>query len=387
MANIIRSLLPPLFSLVLMILGSGLFNTFISIRLEMEGYETEVIGAVTSALYLGILVGSFKIDRWIAKVGHIHSFLSFAIISTLLILLQSIWIDPWYWAVLRFLGGICMAGVFIVIESWLLMLATPNLRGGILSIYLGVFYGALSLGQLLINVSDPRGIYPFFITAGLTALSILPISYKKIEAPTLQSSKPMGLYQFFKISPIGFLGGTISGMLLAAIYGLLPVYANEIGMSVSEIGSLMSILIFGGLSLQWPFGRWADGGNRRFVLNIASCLTALVGVLIALQNPIDPTYLFILAWLFGGFSFTLYPLSMGCVCERVKEDQIVAATGGFVLSYGIGAIAGPLLAPLTMDWLGSCGLFYFLSVIALLLGLFGLFQTSPIVAPTEEEPD
>ena len=59
-------------------MGSGLFNTFVSIRLEMEGYAPEIIGIVTSALYLGILIGSLKIDRWVSKAGHIRAFVVLA---------------------------------------------------------------------------------------------------------------------------------------------------------------------------------------------------------------------------------------------------------------------------------------------------------------------
>lgn len=384
MASLIRSLIPPLLSLILLIFGSGLFSTFVSIRLEMSGFDVEVIGIVTSALYVGILIGSLRASRWISFLGHVRSFILFAGISTALILLQALWIDPWYWAALRFIGGICMAGIFVVIESWLLILATPALRGGILSIYLAVFYAALSAGQLLIHVSDPSGLSPFLITASLTALSILPISSKKIEAPKLCETPPMKLNHFFKLSPLGFMGGVISGMLLAVIYGLLPIYATEIGLSIPQIGTLMAIVIFGGLSLQWPIGRWADKGNRKFVLNLASFLSALLALSIAIQHPIHPLSLSLLIWLFGGFSFTLYPLSMAYVCEKIKEDQIVPATGGFVLSYGIGAIAGPISAAFVMDQLGSPGLFYFLSFITLTLSCFGLCRAK---AQTTEEID
>jgi MFS family permease len=385
MATILTSLIPPLLSLFIIILGAGLFNTFISVRLELEGFNMQVIGAVISALYIGILVGSLRIDRLISRIGHIKAFIAFASISTALVLLQSAWINPWYWAFLRFLGGICMAGIFIAIESWLLMLATPALRGGILSIYLAVFYGALSLGQLLINVADPFGLYPFFITAGLSALSILPLLFKEIKTPKLQSTNPMSPSQCFKISPLGFVGGVISGMLLAILFGFLPVYASLIGMSVSQIGTLMAILIFGGLSLQWPIGRKADKGNRRLVLNAVSFVSTFFALIIAMQDPIHPALLLALAWIFGGFSFTLYPLSMAYVCEKIPEDQIVAATGGFVLSYGIGAIAGPLLVPLPMQWLGAPGLFYFLAFMTLSLGCFGLYSTKTLKVPSKEQ--
>ena len=60
---------------------------------------------------------------------------------------------------------------------------------------------------------------------------------------------------------------------------------------------------------------------------------------------------------------------MAFTCEGVTEQKIVAATGGFVLAYGIGAIAGPLLAPLFMNWFGSNGLFYFLGSICFTMGL------------------
>ena len=372
MFALVRSLTAPLLSLVLLILASGLFNTFVSVRLELEGYGNEMIGAVTSSLYVGILAGSVWLDRWIMKVGHIRSFVAFACLSTVLILAQAFWIDPYFWGTLRFFGGICMAGVFIVIESWLLMRATAAMRGAILSVYLGVFYAALSAGQLLINLSDPMSIYPFCITAILTAASILPLSLISITEPKIEKTSRLSMVQLFRISPLGFLGGVISGMLLAGVYGLVPVYATEIGMSISEIGNLMALLIFGGLCFQWPLGRWADRGDRRRVLVVASFLTALIGIAIALVDHSFPSLLLFLAYIFGGFSFTIYPLSMAYACEKLTDDQIVPATGGFVLSYGLGAIAGPLIAPLAMNALGSPGLFYFLGAITFLLALFGM---------------
>jgi len=373
MLSLIRSLAPPLLSLIILIMASGLFNTFVSIRLELEGYSTETIGAVTSSLYLGILVGSLKIDAWIARVGHIRAFVILAALITIFVLAQAFWIEPWYWCAMRFLIGVCTAGIFIVIESWLLIQSTPATRGKILSVYLGAFYGAMLAGQFLINLSDPSGVYPFCITAFLSAISILPILMIRIAEPKMKPEAPrIQLLQLFRISPLGFVGGIISGMLLAVVYGLVPVYAKENGMDVSEIGTLMALIIFGGLCLQWPMGHLADTGNRRRVLNAASFLTACFALAIALVDHLHPTLLLCLAWFFGGFSFTIYPLSMAFACEKLEEHQIISATGCFVLSYGIGAIAGPLIAPLAMNALGSPGLFYFLGAITLFLGLIGL---------------
>lgn len=379
MLTLIRSLSAPLLSLAFIMLASGLFNTYVSVRLEMEGYSPEEIGMVTSALYLGILIGSFQIDRWISKLGHTRSFIIFAAVLASLSLLQALWIDPWYWSGLRCIGGFCMAGVFIVIESWLLMQSAPNRRGAILSVYLAVLYAALSGGQFLINIGNLDSLIPFILAAALLFLSILPLVISRTDQPQKTDSQRLTFNQLIRISPHGFLGGVVSGMLLAVIYGLLPIYANEIGMSLAQISTFMAVLIFGGFSLQLPLGRIADRGNRRNVLNGVSFITAFLGIVMAWIGSSSFIALYLLAWLFGGFSFTLYPISMAYACERVKEDQLVAATGGFVLSYSIGAVAGPLLAPLMMEWAGSAGIFYFLSSITSLLGLIGLKSSIPAI--------
>ncbi|MBX7065672.1 MAG: MFS transporter [Parachlamydiales bacterium] len=374
MLILIRTLFAPLLSLFFMMVGSGLFNTFNSLRLEMEHISPEMIGVVSSALYLGILIGSFKIDRWISKVGHIFAFVIFAASLSILVLFQSIWINPWYWSFLRLFGGISMAGVFIVIESWLLMKSPPNMRGAALSIYLGVLYCALSLGQLLINSSDPKTVLPFLTIALLVALSIIPITIRKIASPKLTSEPvKLNMSQLVRLSPLGFGGGVISGMVLAVTYGLIPIFAKEIGMSITEVGTFMATIIFGGFLMQLPIGKWADRGDRRRVLKYISFFAALLSLAVASTE--NGWLLFILAFFYGGFAFTLYPVSMAYTCERVKENEIVAATGGFVLSYGIGAIAGPLLAPLAMSYIGASGIFYFLAFISLILGI-STFKTS-----------
>src|SRR3989338_5962403 len=152
------------------------------------------------------------------KVGHIRSFVTLVSILTSLCLLQALWIAPWYWATLRLMGGICTAGVFFIIEAL------------------------------------------------LVACSILQITVKKVTEPLMKEAERLNLLQLFRTSPLGFVGGIISGMLLSVVFGLAPVYAKEIGMSISEIGTFMAVLIFGGLSLQWPVGRWADKADRRCVI-------------------------------------------------------------------------------------------------------------------------
>ena len=372
MISLLRTLAYPIISLVLIILGNGLFTTFISMRLDIAQHSPETIGLVASAFYAGILAGSLTAPAWIARLGHLRLLFILCAANSGIILIQAIWVDPIFWACMRFLGGLTMGSMFVVIESWFLLISSRENRGQALSLYLLIFYAALSVGQLLINVANPHSYIPYCLASFLSTAAILPLSICKFETPAHENRERFSFLKVFCTSPKGFMGGIVSGMLLASIYGLGPIYGQAEGLSISEVGTLMAIIIFGGLSLQWPIGKWADGSSRRGVLVFACFAAALFSLLIAFNNEASWPLRLTLLWLFGGFSFVLYPLSMAFTCDSVAETQIVSATGGFVLSYGIGAIAGPLLAPLFMDMLGSGGLFYFNGMICSMMGFIGL---------------
>jgi MFS family permease len=373
MRAIVQKLLGPLLSLVLLTLGNGLFNTFVSVRLEMEGIDVETIGIVTSSLYAGILLGSIWIDRFIAKVGHIKALALFAGASGLLTLAQGLWLNAIYWAFLRFAGGVCMAGVFVAIESWFLLQSTKETRSGVLSLYVAVFYTALSLGQLLIHGSTLDSFAPFLTVGFFCFASIIPLLFQKTSPPKIEQTSRLPIWELCRRSPLGFAGGVVSGIVLATVYGLVPVFAKEMGLTISNVGNLMAVIIFGGLSLQWPIGYLADKTDRRKVLNGVTFISIFCSLSLAWIGPSSP-FFWLLAWIFGGFAFGLYPLSMALACERVEEKEIVPATGSFVLAYGLGAVLGPLLAPLAMEGFGSSALFYFLAGIFTLLSSVGLYK-------------
>lgn len=50
------------------------------------------------------------------------------------------------WLVLRLINGWATVGVFLVIESWLLLAGDEKIRGRLLALYMIVLYGAGVLG-------------------------------------------------------------------------------------------------------------------------------------------------------------------------------------------------------------------------------------------------
>lgn len=362
-------MIAPLISLSLLMIGSGLFNTFVSLRLHLAGYGTPIIGAVTSALYIGIFLGSSGAAFWITRLGHKRAFCMWILCLTIMLSLQALWLHPYVWALFRCAGGVAIAGICVVMESWLLLTAPKKRVGVALAMYLTVSYAAISIGQLLFAYISPLSLQPYFLAGAFTLGSILPLIRQRIDIPFAQEKKKKSWAYIYTLSPLGLIGGVAGGMILSSLYGLMPLYARQMGMSLSEIGYLMACLLLGGLSLQWPLGYWADRKDRRCMLRNTSLLAMITAISIAWMGKSALWSLLAPIWLFGGAAFAIYPLSLAYLCEKVSKEELVNASGTMLLFYGLGAIIGPLLAPFAMERFGAEGLFYFFAGITSLLTL------------------
>ena len=134
MRKVFRSVIPPLISLVIVMLGNGFFTTFASLRISIEGYPNWVIGILNASYYGGIMLGAIYVERLISRIGHIRSFAIMASINSLVIVIQAMLIGPISWTIFRFFSGFCASGFFIAIESWLLLSTGVKSRGRLLSL-------------------------------------------------------------------------------------------------------------------------------------------------------------------------------------------------------------------------------------------------------------
>lgn len=366
----IALVLAPLLSLFIMTLGNGLYSTLVSVRLHLDGNHSFIIGVVTAAYYGGFMGGSFRSEHFIARVGHIRAYAAFASMLALVTLLPGIITDPYTWIVFRFVSGFCVAGLYIVIESWVIACGTPTTRGQMLAIYMIALYGAQASGQFLLNLADPRTLEPFSIAAILSSISVIPLSMTYLSSPRIEEPSALNIKRLYRISPSGVLGGFAAGLILGAVYGLLPLYISQTGYDLSDIALFMGLTIFGGMALQYPLGRLSDFISRRTVLLF--CGASLLGVSIAilLFGPYFRLLLMALLFVFGGLSFALYPLSISHTCDYVDSEHIVAATQGLTLAYGFGAMVGPVLAPTVIHFFGARGLFIYFAIIAGILAVF-----------------
>ncbi len=378
----VRSLLLAIFMLMA---GSGFMATLIAVRLERAGSPALAVGAVGTAYFAGLVIGSIRAGRLVSRVGHIRAFAAFVSLFSASTLSYAIYQDPLFWATLRLVDGFCIAGVYICLESWLNERAESNARGTVLAGYMIALYTGQALGQYLLNIGDTRPSLPFLAASILISLSAIPVALTRIAAPPLDDIDTLPIRSLYGVSPLGVVGATVTGLMLGAFYALGAVYARRIGMELAAVAVFMSTVIFGGVALQWPLGLLSDRFDRRRVIVLAFAGALAAGGAIALiDTPGWPLLAF--AALFGGLSFALYPLCVAHANDRLPAEQRVSASGSLVLVYSAGAAAGPLAAAGAMTVAGTPGLFLFIAACAggaLLFGFWRQAATLPVPAPDQ----
>ncbi len=385
-----QAILAPLATLFLgtaiLVAGHGLLTTLVPIRAEQLGAPASVTGAIATGYFMGLVVGAWFNPRIIHRVGRIRALAGFAAIFSATSLLMPLAPWPAAWILIRALAGACLAGLTLVIESWLNTVASSAQRGRVLAIYMIVFYGAFGSGQFLLFAYDPAGFELFAIAAVLLGMSLVPIVLTRTQAPEVSAPAPLNVAAMASLSPLAVVGAITSGVILGAFYGLGPLFAVMRGLPPSETGLFMAAAIFGGLVLQWPIGLLSDRIDRRSVILGATASTALASVAIVFVPSAAPILLFSCAALFGGVSFTLYPLSLAHAGDRLPNNaDLVSLSSGMLLLYSVGAATGPLIAGQLITLFDGKGLFLFTAAVAAATVLFGFWRVRRTAPPSVEE--
>jgi MFS family permease len=375
-----------LLGISIVLLGSGLLGTLVGVRANQEQFGPAVIGTIQTIYFLGYVFGTYFCPFLIKRVGHIRVFATMAALGSAATISYGLWVQPWFWAILRMISGISMVGLYMVIESWLNEQSPHHSRGKIFTIYMSITLVALGLSQFLLLIEDSSGFIRFAFATMLFSLALIPVALTQTVEPKLVTAPRTKLKDLYFISPLGIIAALVAGLISSAFWGMGAVFAHNIDLSVTEISAFMSAVIFGGALLLWPVGQLSDRWDRREVLILVSfsgAATAL-GIFMSVGGPL--MVLLLLSFLYGGVSFSVYALAVAHVNDHLKVGEVLEATRGILLIYGIGSTLGPMTAGFCMAIWGPSTLLVYFAVILALLGLFGIYRaqcSAPI--PAEEQ--
>lgn len=367
----LRLLLPVtalMLGLALLVTGSGLLGSLLAIRGALEGFGAGTLGWIMSAYFLGFMAGTWLAQPLVARLGHIRAFAFCAAAASAAVLLHPILLDPFAWALLPLVTGAALVCLYAIIESWLGAQGEPQHRGQLFAGYMMINLLALALGQALL-LAPIEGFALFSVVALLTCIALMPVTWTRLPQPVLQAPKPLPLSLLWRLAPSAAMAAVLVGVVMGAFWGLMPVFADAIGLDASGVARFMAVAILGGALLQWPLGRWSDHADRRRVLSTLALLGSAAAILLSVFHP-QAMLRDLLLFAYGGLVFTLYPVTVAHLMDRLDRDQLLAGSGRVLLLYGAGATLGPVLAGAFMDRLGPASLFVASAVVLALLGVF-----------------
>lgn len=369
MPSIIISLAAMFTSLALLIAGSTLLATLLSLRLSIEGFSAMAVGVVLVFHSIGFVAGTRFATRVIRRVGQIRSFAAFAAVGCAAALIHPMYVDGLLWALLRGLVGFCFAGLIVVLESWISGRATHQTRGALLGIYQVVYFFSAAAGQYLVGMGSPVD-YPIFsLVAILVVLSLVPLSLTRSEAPVMGPVERLGVGELYRLSATGLAGAFVAGAVASAFLALAPLYASRVGFTVDAVARYMMLAVIATMLLQWPLGHLSDFMDRRRLMGALAALAGLGAALAAFGELWWPA-LYLGTGILFGIVGCLYPLSLSMVNDGMAEGNPVAASAGLLLVYGVGTFAGPVFGAALMQIAGPVGLFHFMAASLVALGVY-----------------
>lgn len=372
--NPILATWPLLLGMGILMLGAGLQSTLLGVRATIEAFPTAVTGIIMSCYYVGYLLGTRLAPMLLVRVGPVRVFATLAALASVAVLAHGAWVYPAPWALMRFLSGICFAGIYVVAESWLNHRASSTNRGQLLAIYMLVLYVGLGSAQFLLVISGPQSTEAFMLVSALISAAMVPIVASAQEATRPVAPQRVRFRDLYRNSPLGVVAVAFSGMISSIIFSMGPVYARLSGFGTGGVAAFMAVSIFAAVLTQYPVGRLSDRMDRRTVIASVCLLATLVAATIELFTPLPGALFLLLAALFSGAALTLYSLSVSHVNDKLDPSQMVAASSALLLINGTAAAFGPLVTGAIMGAYGARAYFAILGTLTGALTLFDLWR-------------
>jgi len=370
-------------SIVLLQISNGGLGPLDALSGFALNFSSAEIGLLGSAHFLGFFIGCWYAPRVMGAVGHSRAFAAFAATGAIGLIAHMLIIDPYAWALMRIASGLCIAGCYTVLESWLQAKVTNETRGRTMGTYRVVDNLAFLIAQLLIGFLEPADYVSYNLLALICCASLLPLTLTKIKQPeTPKALKLKPKLALFR-SPLAVAGVLVAAVSAAAFRMVGPIYGAQVGLEVEQIAYFLSAYVFGGALAQYPIGWFADKYDRRWVLiwlSVAAIVSSMLSTSISYNNTLG---IFLIAFGFGFTTFPIYSVSAAHAHDFASLDERVELSASLLFYYAIGAIAAPLFASFLMDSFGPNAMFVLIAFAHLLLVIFGVARMR--VRPTVSE--
>ncbi len=360
--------------------GVGPLDALSGLQLQ---FTTDQIGLLGSAHFLGFFLGCWWAPRLMGSVGHSRAFAAFTAAGAIGLLAHMLIIQPYAWAAMRIMSGLCVAGCYTVIEAWLQAKVTNETRGRTMGIYRVVDMSGSLVAQLMIGVLEPASYVSYNLLAILCCAALLPLTLTRVQQPPTPSAPRLRPRLAVAKSPLAAAGVVVAALSSASFRMVGPVYGQEVGLSAGQIAWFLAAFVLGGAVAQYPVGWLADKFDRRWVLIWLSVAAIASAVITIGAQGSGTTGVMACAFIFGLTTFPIYSVAAAHAHDFARADERVELSAALMFFFALGAIAAPYVASVLIERFGPPAMFMMISAAHLVLVFFGLLRMRARPAPED----
>lgn len=359
-------------AVALLQISSGAISPLDALGGLQSGFTRAQVGLLGSSHFLGFFIGCWWAPRLIGNIGHSRAFAAFAACGAIGTIAHPIWIDPYPWAMMRVMTGLCIAGCYTVIEAWFNSEVTNATRGRVLGTYRLVDLSFSMLAQLFIGFLEPATYLSYNLLAIICCACLFPLTLTQATPPASSRMPRLRPIKAFRLSPLGVVGVVVAGVTTASFRMVGPIYGQEVGLEAGQIGYFLAAFVLGGALAQVPAGWAADRYDRRWVLIAMSVFAIAASLITVVYGTQSQWSVFVCALLFGSATFPIFSVASAHANDFADKNSMVELSASLIFWYGIGAIASPLISSMLIERYGPPALFVFVSVAHVILAAVGL---------------
>ena len=154
----------------------------------------------------------------------------------------------------------------------------------------------------------------------------------------------------------------------------MPVYTDAQGLGTGDLTIVLVVATLAGVLVAMPVGVAADRIGRRPVLLVGIGIACLASIAALVLDGTSLVAVAAVAFVFTLGAGPLYSLGSGQTNDYVPAREFVAASGGLLCAWAVGASIGAAVGAQAMVMAGPRGLFLYEIAILMALGAFTVYR-------------
>lgn len=343
------------------LLGVGIVVPLLPIYARSLGATATQVGLIFTCFSLSRTVFT-PVMGMIAERRDLKSLILTGLFLYAAIALTYIWArTPEVLIVIRAFHGMASACVLPLAMSYIALIAEKGEEGAFVGSFNMALFLGMGAGPLLGGmITEALGMDAAFIC--LSLLSFISGMLTFLFVPPMRSSiqgKPSFSPGFLtRYSPMTglLLFRVISALGRGSLFAFIPLLAARAGLSLLEVGVLISTNIFTTGLLQRPFGKMVTEKNLMRFITVGSLISAAA---LASMPAGQGFWSFLAIGAIMGIGGALsIPASSVMAVEHGKKLGMTSSLGIFDAAWGVGMILGPVLMGVVTDLSGIDSAFY-----------------------------